>query len=122
VAERFVILLHTGYADDHYDLMLCCGQLLATWRTETNPAALAVGECIPALRLIDHRTEYLTYEGPVTGGRGHVRRTGEGNYQVIYRQDDCWIIRLEGTSVGGRFELRQSGPGDDQWRLTRQLD
>lgn len=32
------------------------------------------------LRLVDHRLEYLEYEGPISGGRGAVRRLAGGIY------------------------------------------
>jgi len=119
MAEPFVILLHVGYGPDHYDLMLSNGRALATWRLSANPAELAAGQSAPAIRLADHRRDYLTYEGPVSGDRGRVSRTAEGNCETLARREDCWEFHLAGEGVDGRFELRRIGPGDDQWRLTR---
>jgi len=119
MAEPFVILLHAGYGEDHYDLMLSDGRVLATWQLPANPAELAAGQSASATRLADHRRDYLTYEGPVSGDRGRVSRAAEGSCETVTRQEGCWEFSLAGEGVDGRFELRRVGPGDDQWRLTR---
>lgn len=35
-----------------------------------------------AVRIADHRREYLSYEGPVSGGRGVVTRVAEGEIRI----------------------------------------
>jgi hypothetical protein len=50
---------------------------LVTFRTHHRPDDPAV-TAFPAERLPDHRSLYLTYEGPIAGDRGHVRRLAEG--------------------------------------------
>lgn len=121
MAERFVILLHVGHGEDHYDLMLTDGDGLATWQMTTDPAGLSVGQSAPATKLADHRSEYLTYEGLVSGGRGRVSRVAEGRYDVISRREECLACRLMGPAIEGRFELRRIASGD-QWRITHQGD
>ena len=119
MGEAFVILLHVGHGQDHYDLMLPAGDALATWRVETDPAKLAAGESAPAGRLADHRSAYLTYEGPVSRGRGQVSRVAGGTCRTIARRDDYWEFELASDAVAGAFELARVGPGEDDWRLTR---
>ena len=117
--NAFVILLHTGYGPTHYDLMLSAGDALATWQLPAGPAGLAVGQALPATRLADHRPAYLTYEGPLSGGRGHVRRVDRGTYQRLAGDEGHWLIRLAGEASRGRFELSRLDAAADRWRLTR---
>lgn len=73
---RYVVLRHEGIPIPHYDLM---------WETECN-SPLATARCsewppregVSLQRLADHRRLYLDYEGPVSQGRGHVRRVASG--------------------------------------------
>jgi hypothetical protein len=73
---RYVVLHHIGYGEPHYDLMVedAPGGLLRTWRLDRWPAA----EDVKVTSLPVHRRAYLTYEGPVSGNRGEVRRVAEG--------------------------------------------
>jgi len=80
---RYVVLWHETPADyprpPHFDLMLQAGDALATWAVERWPGP---GETVAAERLADHRRAYLTYEGPVSGDRGTVRRVASGAYTL----------------------------------------
>ncbi|MEX2218643.1 MAG: hypothetical protein WD749_07760 [Phycisphaerales bacterium] len=57
-----------------------------------------------ATRQADHRREYLTYEGPVSGGRGVVRRVAEGALEI--EEDGPQRFRVRGRLGGatGVFE------------------
>lgn len=78
---RAVILEHTlPDGSWHFDWMvedatLGTDRCLRVWRTSVRPdlALEFAGE-----RIGDHRRAYLSYEGPITGGRGSVRRVGGG--------------------------------------------
>ncbi|MEM8873908.1 MAG: hypothetical protein AAGD32_06570 [Planctomycetota bacterium] len=71
---RYVVLHHTGYDEDHFDVMVERerGGVLRTWRSATWPIS---GTVTP---IHDHRRKYLDYEGPISGGRGEVRRVAAG--------------------------------------------
>ena len=110
---QYVILHHTGFGDEHWDLMLERGQLLATWQLLENPQPLLTGDAtgsIPARRIGDHRRAYLTYEGPVSNDRGEVARIAAGRYETVEDTADEWRFRMGGGvfSVGwigdGRFQ------------------
>ena len=90
---RYVILEHHWYGI-HYDLMLEHQHVLQTWRLET---PLTVGN-MPAVLLPDHRLEYLTYEGPISGNRGNVRRVAEGTYTQLAGPLNQYV--LSGTNNG----------------------
>lgn len=52
-----------------------------------------------AIRLAPHRREYLTYEGPVSGGRGRVHRVAAGK---------CRIVDISETSLAVVIELERA--------------
>lgn len=116
-SPQFVVQFHSGHGPTHYDLMLEHGGALATWRLDASPAGLAAGESMPARKLADHRKHYLTYQGPVSGGRGEVRILDRGRYELAGQTDDLWEVALHGGALKGRYELRRLGGGD--WVLQR---
>ena len=69
---KLVLLHHTGIAHPHYDLMFetAPDSLLTTFRFPTLPSPKRT----IVEKLQDHRRDYLDYEGPISGGRGEVRR------------------------------------------------
>ena len=54
-----------------------------------------------AERIHDHRAHYLTYEGPLTGGRGRVDRVASGEFRWLEVADGRLGLRLLGPG-GGR--------------------
>jgi hypothetical protein len=99
VRVRYVVLHHTGVVPEHYDLMVSLpgAEKLLTWRVLTAPETW--GRDRPAMeRLADHRMAYLTYEGPVSGGRGRVKRVAEGEGEIAaLAEPGVWRVRLEGS-------------------------
>lgn len=117
--ERFVVLLHTGQGDDHWDLMLSTGEGLATWQCPADPCRLRLGESFACTRLADHRAEYLEFEGPVSGGRGRVLRLAEGTWRAMRTSADRWEFELAGPDLCGAFVLERQAESADRWRLRR---
>jgi hypothetical protein len=129
---RFVLLRHECPPElgkpSHWDFMLEAGGVLATWSLVELPAAWrdapgdarrAVGpDDVPATRLGDHRRAYLEYEGPVSDGRGHVRRVDAGTYRVVVERPDHLELELSGAICRGRAVLAADALG--AWRLTTQ--
>lgn len=108
---RYVVLHHAGILRPHFDLMfeLSPGSRLATWRSPVWP--------LPAFTQVEalsaHRADYLTYEGPVSGDRGSVRRVAAGTCRVE-RQTEHEIALRTGDNVS--LLLRRVGDSD-QWLL-----
>jgi hypothetical protein len=128
---RFVILHHTQpAAAEHWDLMLQTGDHLATWRLACLPLTrrrakrdrrVATGGLRPqrvkglpgpdhaallqAQRIADHRIEYLSYEGPLSRDRGHVRRVDEGIYRLLGADDTHWVVAFTGRVLRGTWRL-----------------
>jgi len=118
MSNTFVILAHSGHGPVHYDLMLERGASLATWRLPSPPADLPLGRAVNAPRLPNHRTAYLTYEGPVGQGRGRVRRVDAGTCEDISIDRQRWVIRLTGRTGQILLELCCTGDEDD-WTVRR---
>jgi hypothetical protein len=122
--SSFVIILHTGLGPDHYDLMLEmleAGESLATWQLQADCLALRPGDSLAARKLPDHRRAYLSYQGPVSGGLGHVSRVHAGTYETLDRGPDRLVVRLDSPNASAEFELtRSANPGQaDDWHITR---
>lgn len=95
---RFVILHHTGFGEPHFDLMFENepGSTLATWRSPIWP----IDRPTRLLQLQAHRRDYLTYEGPISAGRGKVQRIASGLCHIEpTAPDDFWGIEFEGGVV-----------------------
>lgn len=107
--RRFVILHHTGGGPEHWDLMLEDGRTLATWRLSRSPDPHDATP-IDAVRIVDHRKAYLTYDGPVGGERGDVARLDGGAFRLLGRRTDVWEFELAGQRIAGVFFLRKSAP------------
>jgi len=119
--KAFVIHIHSGFGPTHYDLMLEQGQALATWQLSQSPQPLEPGQAMPARKLPDHRRAYLTYQGPVSQGRGQVAMLDKGAYEPLRADEAYWEFRLSGRVLIGKFCLRRSGQGED-WTLERMED
>jgi hypothetical protein len=108
---RFVILEH-DHPTLHWDFMLEDGEVLRTWRLTTPPAA---GQVVAAETSFAHRPLYLDYEGPISGGRGSVRRWDGGTFTWEVDAADRVVVRLTGERLAGVAVLEQAGEG--KWSL-----
>lgn len=105
--HRFVILEH-DHPFPHRDLMLEAGGVLRTWRLVGDPLS---AQPIMAEPLGDHRIGYLTYEGPVSGGRGRVVRWDAGEYRIAAESLDELVVDLRGGKCRGQFRLTRVDVG-----------
>ena len=94
----------------HWDLLLQDGPTLKTWALDR---PIAPGEGQPARPLPDHRPLYLDYEGPISGGRGTVRRVDSGTFAVVLWTEGEIVATLGGDQLIG--EIRLSRVGADSW-------
>lgn len=116
---RYVVLEHTGTETykpgRHWDLMLETSGALQTWELDHIPEAGGRGR---ALRLADHRLDYLDYEGPISGDRGAVRRWAHGVYESVSETPDELIIRLNGPLQGNLRLIRDLADSSDCWQVS----
>jgi hypothetical protein len=99
----FVVLTH-DHPTLHWDFMLEQGQSLRTWRLAQAPD---VNTPIDAEPLGDHRLDYLDYEGPVSRGRGEVRRWDRGEFETIESSPQRIVVRLAGGRIRGEATLER---------------
>lgn len=112
----FVILLHRCPPDyvrpTHFDLMLEAGDVLRTWSLAELPS---LDKSLVAEKLPDHRKEYLTYEGPLSGNRGEVSRCDAGEYETVCESAGRLTVRLHGTRLEGLLQLTASENDPHRW-------
>ena len=110
---RYVALEHRRTGDTHCDLMLEHEGKLITWRLKGLDALVAKGE-LRGERLPDHRLAYLDYEGPVSGGRGSVRRLAHGSITEMNCSARRICVTLDGDLAG---RLVAEHVQDNWWRI-----
>jgi hypothetical protein len=115
---RFVILRHEtppNYARPlHWDLLLEFAGALWAWALEEEPRLEGT---IVAWGLTDHRLEYLTYEGSISGDRGSVTQWDAGTYEILRRDDDELVVKLSGRRLQAEATLVKTGDDDQRWTL-----
>ncbi len=93
---------------------------LVTFRLSRRIDELEAGESLPAERIADHRRAYLTYEGPISGNRGHVERLSAGRIEAMQCQGDHWAFLLvwhDGAAVTRVQRIRLIRRGGTQWQV-----
>ncbi len=97
---RFVVLEHElppeSGRPSHWDLMLEqppeWGGMLLTFEVPNPPAVW--GPPTVVLKLPDHRSLYLDYEGPISRNRGSVRRVLQGHMHWLEKTPEFLTLRL----------------------------
>ena len=103
---------------DHYDWMFEADRCIATWATPHRLPIDTAGD-VGAVRLPDHRSEYLQYEGEVSGNRGSVERVEEGRFEIIQAAPDRYVIQTRGIRHGVIVIYRTwCGEGVSFWRIS----
>jgi hypothetical protein len=97
---RFAVVEH-DYPTLHWDLFLEDGPELRSWRLYRLPGPNAL---IPAAPVAPHRLAYLDYEGPVSGGRGTVRRFDAGTFEWVVDEPGRLVVRFAGQILSGQAE------------------
>ena len=96
---RFAVLTHDHPAP-HFDLLIEAGDVCRTWRLDVLPL-----DSPAATPIADHRTHYLTYEGPVSGDRGTVARWDAGLCRVVEETGDGLRVDFQGRRLQGLFAI-----------------
>lgn len=73
-----------------------------------------------AERIADHRRLYLDYEGPISGGRGSVRRVAAGEAEILTQTGEILEVRVAFPGLGervwhGRRDAARGGGGGESW-------
>ncbi len=113
-------------ATSHVDWMIASEprgrEPLVTFRVGSRIDEMDAGQGLLARRLDDHRAEYLTYEGRVSGNRGTVRRLTRGTVVSWERSGDRWQMEIEWPDPKGglrrqNLRLSRRGAGSDAWLI-----
>jgi len=104
ILPRFVILEH-DYPDQYWDFLLEAGDHLRAWKLRESPEKLTNGENIEAEIAPNHRLIYLDYEGPISNGRGAVKRFDQGLFKWLEENDGKVTVEISGKKVIGTFKL-----------------
>ena len=112
-----VILYHEtpddAAVDSHLDFMLEANDELLTWRWGEIPQD---NQVFVVSRLANHRIEYLTLEGKLSGNRGIVTRIDHGTFEPpIENAQQQFSIQLQTTKLQG--ELVAQTLADEQWEF-----
>ena len=67
--------------------------------------------------LADHRIVYLTYEGPVSGDRGHVTQWDRGDYSVVDDHGDRLAIHLMGDRLQCELTIALDREDSTRWHF-----
>ena len=126
---RFVVQQHFRTNQDyHFDFMLEAGEALITFSCGAPPDDAKQLPCL-VRQLPDHRKEYLSQEGEISGGRGWCEIHDRGTFDWIEPSgladaDQCrlldrMVVRLDGQKARGTYRLvRETTSGADNWRLS----
>ncbi|MBI4170587.1 MAG: hypothetical protein HY514_02750 [Candidatus Aenigmarchaeota archaeon] len=107
---RYAILFHYDYLGkpNHYDILLEIvegegSEQLALDKIETTEVlrSLQAAIVIDPKELI--RRRYLTYEGPMSGNRGFVKRVDSGTYKLT--ESDS--LEFRGSLLNGRYHFSE---------------
>ena len=108
---RFALLEH-DFPTLHWDFFLEAGDSLRSWRILHEPTPHQ-SFSTEAEAIADHRLLYLDYEGPVSGGRGHVRQIDAGTFEWLQDTPEALQVHLYGRQFQGGITLQESESG---WR------
>ena len=110
--RRAVLLRHTCGDATHYDLMIedfaaAPGQgLLRTWRIAEPSWRWADLGRVELQGIDAHRRDYLTYEGPLSGGRGEVTRVDGGEVMIHEWSEQRTVLEFSFRRFSGTVEMR----------------
>lgn len=80
---------------------------LLTWRLEKPLHDLEPGQQLTAERISDHRRRYLTWEGPTSGGRGHVRQIATGMATYAEAHPELRMLNIRWRFPGCEQQVQQ---------------
>ncbi|NBC10946.1 MAG: hypothetical protein GVY24_04315 [Planctomycetes bacterium] len=119
------LLLHTASHGRHYDLLVLdptapddAEHRLWAARLSLPPDRWADHRRLRLTPLPPHRMRYLTYEGPLTRGRGHVRRVDRGHARARLWTPRRIVLDVTLHRFRGRVTLMRHGP--DAWHAVAQ--
>jgi DNA ligase D-like protein (predicted 3'-phosphoesterase) len=119
--SRFVVQLHDA-TRLHYDLRIQFGSVLRSWAVPKGPSMDPAARRL-AVPVEDHDLAAGDFEGVHEGsvrGTGAVIIWDEGPAQILREEPGHLTVELDGSKLGGRFGLTETGP--KRWILVKARD
>lgn len=91
----------------HFDLRLEMGGVLKSWAISKSPPKIK-GTKRLAIQTDDHKIEYADFEGEteeVTREVGFVKIWDKGTYEIEIKEEDKYVINLNGKKLKGSYCL-----------------
>ena len=120
--SQSVILIHTlPNEQSHFDWFIDQPEInaehrLLSFRCHHRPdfssSSIQLVELLP-----NHRTAYLTYEGPVSNNRGSVHRVAAGSILELVKSAHSISILIQWDSIRIHYTLSRSDPNSSTWQL-----
>ena len=99
--------------------MLEAGEALETYRLQLPPGQLQ-RQVTTAVKIFDHPSKFLTYQGSVNNGQGSVLIADSGTYQLSGEDEQCRRLQFDGKILQGRFSLTHIK--DEKWEFALSID
>lgn len=109
-SQRFVVQEHHA-SHLHYDFRLELDGVLKSWAVPKGPPEEASIRRL-AVQVEDHPVGYIDFQGVIPSGygAGTVEIWDSGSFELISRDDNKLVFRLNGERLSGRYTLvRSSG-------------
>ena len=104
---KFVVQHHTN-GRDHFDLMIEYGESLLTWQVSAlNLKLLLDGNRVEVKRIHEHRREFLSYEGLISGNRGSVKIFDSGECKSVLFDKDIIELKMRGSIFKGIIRVQK---------------
>ncbi|MCC6680006.1 MAG: hypothetical protein IT445_03795 [Phycisphaeraceae bacterium] len=110
------LLLHKLAESEHYDWLIARPDQDRLWTARLWQPSGQWRE-LGSFELIEippHRREYLTYQGPISGDRGHVQRIDAGTVRIESWNEKKATLQVAMRHFSGRIELCHIA--GDRWR------
>ena len=110
------LLLHQTPTSRHHDWLIGGPDYLSDPRSRLWTARVGPGcqvwrkvGVFDLLQLPHHRRAYLRYQGPLTGGRGHVKRVDLGQAVILLWRERRIVLDVKLEHFTGLIELTRVG-------------
>ena len=118
---KFVV--HEHHARQlHFDFRLELDGVLKSWAVPKEPPADA-GVRRLAVQVDDHELGYIDFHGTIPEGQygaGEVLIWDSGTFELLERDDDRLVFKLNGERINGAYVLvRMKGKGEKNWLLLK---
>ncbi len=113
--KKLIYVIHEHHATHlHFDLRLQMGGVLKSWAVPKKPNNI---DKRLAVQVTDHPLSYAKFKGiiPEGYGKGLVKIWDSGNYDLIEKGKDKFLIKLHGKKLKGNWALIRLKNNPKNW-------